>query len=236
MDKRLNYETAPLLKDLEQCELRTGVSALLSDYNPLGSHREYISTGHSVLVCLVTDTGSTSRPISMRQADNDVRSHGKITYTIPSEFIRSMFSADAETGNQLDRERVVVLELPVLATDGAGHYDYSTVRVTVTDVNDNVPEFCFPEYYKCIAEKLTVDSVKASDRGSGLAALVEYSIYNLQSKRVKHCSAPNRRQEPSCHFRQLHSTVCIETACTETHSGQPILSNSRGSCVCHRCQ
>ncbi|KAG8253309.1 hypothetical protein J6590_038181 [Homalodisca vitripennis] len=45
---------------------------------------------------------------------------------------------------------------PVLATDGAGRSDFSTVRVTV---NDNAPEFHFPEYHTCISANLTVDSV-----------------------------------------------------------------------------
>ncbi|KAG8326599.1 hypothetical protein J6590_037152 [Homalodisca vitripennis] len=157
-------------------------------------HTPHFSTNqHEASVEEGKPAGTYVTTVSAR--DDDVGSHGKITYTIPSEFMRSMFSADAETGRivteqQLDRERDNMLELPILATDGAGRSDFSTVRVTVTDVNDNAPEFHFPEYHTCISANLTVDSVflkvKASDRDTGPAALVEYSIYNLQSKRVKH--------------------------------------------------
>lgn len=63
------------------------------------------------------------------------------------------------TGQALDRELTAVLEVSVLATDGAGWVDFSTVSVAVTDVNDNAPEFHFPEYHTCISPNLTADSV-----------------------------------------------------------------------------
>lgn len=58
----------------------------------------------------------------------------------------------------LDREKQPTYELPVLATDGAGKYDFTVVHVTVADINDNAPVFHMPEYRTSIYSNFTVNS------------------------------------------------------------------------------
>ncbi|XP_054259787.1 fat-like cadherin-related tumor suppressor homolog [Macrosteles quadrilineatus] len=127
--------------------------------------------------------------------DQDSGLHGKISYYITTELMRSLFKIDTDTGVMvtavpLDREHQAMVEVAVVAVDGGGRSDIATVRVAISDVNDNAPEFYFPEYHVCIPTNLSIDSVflkvKARDKDTGTAGVVEYSIYNLQSKRVKH--------------------------------------------------
>ena len=50
-------------------------------------------------------------------------------------------------------------ELPILATDGGGKLDWATVRLMVTDVNDNAPVFQLPEYTTTVYANLSVNYV-----------------------------------------------------------------------------
>lgn len=70
-----------------------------------------------------------------------------------------MFSGNITTVRSLDRETTAMLEVAVVVTDLAGHSDVCFVRVSVQDVNDNPPKFCFPEYYTSIPANFSVDSV-----------------------------------------------------------------------------
>lgn len=58
----------------------------------------------------------------------------------------------------LDREEKKLYELLVLATDAGGRINLTTVRITVTDVNDNAPQFQLDEYKACINSGLTINS------------------------------------------------------------------------------
>lgn len=68
-------------------------------------------------------------------------------------------SGNITTSRPLDREVAAMLDVPVVATDGAGRSDFCTVRLTILDVNDNAPKFRFPEYHTCIPANLSIESV-----------------------------------------------------------------------------
>lgn len=70
-----------------------------------------------------------------------------------------MIAGRVFTQQILDREQFTTLEVPVLVTDGGARSHFSTVLLTVSDVNDNKPEFHFGEYHTCIPGNLSVDSV-----------------------------------------------------------------------------
>lgn len=58
----------------------------------------------------------------------------------------------------LDREERAMYDILVAATDGSGHTGFTTVRLTVSDVNDNEPTFQLPEYIVCVPSNLTTNS------------------------------------------------------------------------------
>ena len=46
----------------------------------------------------------------------------------------------------MDREKTVVYDVPIMATDGGGRVGYTVVRVNVADQGDNRPLFKMREY------------------------------------------------------------------------------------------
>lgn len=72
-------------------------------------------------------------------------------------FLLVVVKGDLWTKRALDREQNSVYEIPVMATDGGGRSGLTTVRLTVADVNDNVPQFQLAEYKACIHGNITVN-------------------------------------------------------------------------------
>lgn len=55
-----------------------------------------------------------------------------------------------------DREKYRLYEVPIAAFDGGGRPGYSTVRISVTNDNDNAPLFTVSEYRAYVYENATV--------------------------------------------------------------------------------
>lgn len=133
-------------------------------------------------------------PVAVVNAtDKDFGEFGTITYSIHSDLMNDVFNIDKMTGKittklRLDREKRKLYEIPVMATDGGGLSDFLTVRVKVTDENDNGPKFLLKEYKVCIHSTLNVATsfvrVRAVDGDEGVNAQLEYSIYEKKSSEV----------------------------------------------------
>lgn len=67
-------------------------------------------------------------------------------------------SGELWTRQSLDREQQALYEVPVMAVDGGGRSAMTSVRLTVTDANDNPPQFLQSEYRACIHANLTAHS------------------------------------------------------------------------------
>ncbi|NWS84100.1 PCDGA protein, partial [Toxostoma redivivum] len=85
--------------------------------------------------------------VTVTATDGDDGLYGEITYAFKKITEKSLqtFHLDSDTGaisllGSLDFEEEDSYELEVQAQDGGGHFDTTKVVVTVTDVNDNVPE------------------------------------------------------------------------------------------------
>nr|XP_023018375.1 fat-like cadherin-related tumor suppressor homolog [Leptinotarsa decemlineata] len=122
--------------------------------------------------------------------DNDMGEFGIISYSICSELLDKLFFIDKKTGKittkvSLDREQKNIYEILVSATDGGGLSDFITVRVKVTDENDNEPTFLLKEYKISIHANLTkgisFTKVRAVDDDEGINAQIEYSLYDRKS-------------------------------------------------------
>ncbi|XP_037068714.1 protocadherin Fat 1-like [Pollicipes pollicipes] len=92
-------------------------------------------------------------------------------------------------GQRLDRETVPVLELPVWATDGGHRSDHTTVKVRLSDVNDNAPRFQLAQYRAVVAANLTagdvICKVTAYDSDEGDNARLTYSIFETEVSDIR---------------------------------------------------
>ncbi|KAL3276606.1 hypothetical protein HHI36_011978 [Cryptolaemus montrouzieri] len=125
--------------------------------------------------------------------DNDSGAFGTISYSIHSELLSAKFNIDKNNGRittrkRLDREEQKIYEIPIMATDGGGKSGFFTVRVKVTDENDNAPKFLLKEYKASIyynqSASLPFITVKATDADEGPSAEIEYSIYEEKTSEV----------------------------------------------------
>ena len=84
-----------------------------------------------------------------------------------------------QTPEVLDYEVSTSIRLVVMATDGVG-YGYTTVRVNLTDINDNAPKFGQDRYTSSVWEGNSrgtyVTLVSATDLDTGENGMVDYYI------------------------------------------------------------
>ena len=119
--------------------------------------------------------------------DPDLGDNGVIRFEISDGNEGNAFRIDQVTGyiytrEKLDRERMHVYYLNVTANDFGSiqKFSSSTVKIVVTDVNDNKPDFEKPFYTFNIFEDskvgIAIGSVKALDSDEGINAQVSYYI------------------------------------------------------------
>ncbi|XP_042896565.1 fat-like cadherin-related tumor suppressor homolog isoform X3 [Parasteatoda tepidariorum] len=131
---------------------------------------------------------------TVKAADTDRGEYGKITYSIESQVYNKIFMIDPETGVlyariSFDRERHKLYEVPIAAFDGGGRPGYSTVRISVTNDNDNAPLFAVAEYRAYVYENTTIGTtvlqVHAIDDDEDMhASSIEYSIYSNNASTI----------------------------------------------------
>ncbi|NXE42700.1 PCDG9 protein, partial [Ptilorrhoa leucosticta] len=111
-----------------------------NDNAPVFSQAEY-----TVRVAEDVPVGSTLVTVTASDADEGLNGHVKYLFKKITEKASQIFQLDSDTGaisllRSLDFEEGDSYELEVQAHDGVGLYDTTKVMITVTDVNDNVPE------------------------------------------------------------------------------------------------
>lgn len=139
---------------------------------------------------------------TVKAVDKDFGEFGSITYSIHSDLLSESFAIDKNTGKiiakvPLDREKQKLYEIPVMATDGGGRSGFLTVRVKVTDQNDNGPVFQLREYraniYYNHSTSVSILKVKATDADEGAAAEIEYSIYDRKGSGINNIFTVNAK-------------------------------------------
>ncbi|TRY83135.1 hypothetical protein DNTS_020651, partial [Danionella cerebrum] len=150
-------------------------------YSPVFSQRFYLSEVRE-------NAPEGTRVIQVRATDEDSGIYGKITYSFINDLGKSQFYIGADgvitTAQKLDRENPVNQDivLTVMALDGGGRASFCTVRVILSDENDNAPRFRAMEYRVSIKANVPMGSlitqIQAQDLDAGDNGRISYSLYS----------------------------------------------------------
>ncbi|XP_058853063.1 protocadherin Fat 2-like [Acipenser ruthenus] len=124
--------------------------------------------------------------IRLAAIDPDAGPYGSVDYTIINMFAEEKFSIDNKgqivTSCTLDRENPTerVIAIKVMAKDGGGKVAFCTVKIILTDENDNTPQFKASEYHVSIHSNVSKGSpviqIMAYDADEGTNADVTYFV------------------------------------------------------------
>ncbi|XP_012326306.2 protocadherin Fat 2 isoform X2 [Aotus nancymaae] len=127
-----------------------------------------------------------TKVIDLLAIDKDSGPYGTIDYTIINKLASEKFSISPNgqiaTLQKLDRENSTerVIAIKVMAQDGGGRVAFCTVKIILTDENDNPPQFKASAYTVSIQSNVSKDSpviqVLAYDADEGQNADVTYSV------------------------------------------------------------
>ncbi|NXA17585.1 FAT2 protein, partial [Ibidorhyncha struthersii] len=131
-----------------------------------------------------------TKVIELLAIDPDGGPYGTIDYTIINKLASEKFSIDNKgriaTLQKLDRENSTerVIAIKVMAKDGGGKVAFCTVKIILTDENDNPPQFKASEYTLSVQSNVSKGSpviqVLAYDADEGANADVIYSVDSVE--------------------------------------------------------
>lgn len=135
---------------------------------------------------LAENAQAGTRVIRLAAIDPDEGPYGSVDYTIINKLADEKFAIlkDGQiiTTQPLDRENSTqkVVAIKVMAKDGGGRVAFCTVKIILTDENDNVPQFKASEYQVSIQSTVNKGSpviqVVAYDADDGKNADVTYTV------------------------------------------------------------
>ncbi|XP_040851121.1 protocadherin Fat 2 [Ochotona curzoniae] len=131
-----------------------------------------------------------TKVIELLAIDKDSGPYGTVDYTIINKLAGEKFSINPTgqiaTLQKLDRENSTerVIAIKVMARDGGGRVAFCTVKIILTDENDNAPQFKASGYTVSIPSNVSKDSpviqVLAYDADEGRNADVTYSVDSVE--------------------------------------------------------
>lgn len=135
---------------------------------------------------LAENAEAGTRVIRLAAIDPDDGPYGSVDYTIINKLADEKFSIDGEgqivNSQPLDRENPSqrVIAIKVMAKDGGGRVAFCTVKIILTDENDNAPQFKASQYQVSIKSTINKGSpviqVMAYDADEGKNADVTYAV------------------------------------------------------------
>ncbi|XP_065146783.1 protocadherin Fat 3 [Paramisgurnus dabryanus] len=150
-------------------------------YSPVFSQRFYLAE-------VLENVPAGTKVIQVRATDEDSGIFGQITYSFINDLGKTQFNIGTDglitTAQKLDRENPINKDivLTVMALDGGGRASFCTVRVILTDENDNAPRFRAVEYRVSIKANVPMGSlvtqIQAQDPDDGDNGRVSYSLYS----------------------------------------------------------
>ncbi|KAM8732226.1 protocadherin alpha-8-like isoform 19-T19 [Acanthopagrus schlegelii] len=239
-EKSKSYEIDIQASDKGQVPLTTDKSVIITVIDVNDNAPEIEVTSFSNSIKEDSKIGTTVALISVSDLDSGI--NGKVICTIDEDVPFTLSPALQEnmyavvTRSQLDRERVSDYDVTIVAKD-TGEPSFSTektIRVLVSDVNDNSPQFSSSPYTFYITENnspgASVVSVKASDLDETDNALISYHILREASGENKLTSFLNINSETgeilalkSFDFEVLKK---FQFQVVATDSGTPSLSSN----------
>ncbi|NWV71899.1 PCDGA protein, partial [Malurus elegans] len=172
-----------------------------NDNAPVFSQAEY-----TVRVPEDVPVGSILVKVTASDADEGLNGHVK--YSFKKKTSSQIFHLNSETGaitlvRSLDFEEADAYEMDLQAYDGGTLYDTAKVVITVTDVNDNMPEISVRSALSDISEDSPSGTVVAllhvEDRDSGVNGEVHCSLdrdvpFRLQTSQGNYYSVVTARE------------------------------------------
>uniref|UniRef100_A0A3Q3F9R6 FAT atypical cadherin 2 n=1 Tax=Labrus bergylta TaxID=56723 RepID=A0A3Q3F9R6_9LABR len=135
---------------------------------------------------LAENAEAGTRVIRLAAIDPDDGPYGSVDYTIINKLADETFAIDSDgqiiTTQPLDRESPAqrVIAIKVMAKDGGGKVAFCTVKIILTDENDNVPQFKATDYQVSIQSTVNKGSpviqIVAYDADDGKNADVTYTV------------------------------------------------------------
>ncbi|KAM6924214.1 protocadherin Fat 2 [Xenentodon cancila] len=133
---------------------------------------------------LAENAEAGTRVIRLAAIDPDDGPYGSVDYTIINKLAEEKFAIHKDgqivTTQPLDRETQRVVAIKVMAKDGGGRVAFCTVKIILTDENDNVPQFKATEYQVSIQSTVNKGSpviqIMAYDADDGKNADVTYTV------------------------------------------------------------
>uniref|UniRef100_A0A672GBW4 FAT atypical cadherin 2 n=1 Tax=Salarias fasciatus TaxID=181472 RepID=A0A672GBW4_SALFA len=135
---------------------------------------------------LAENAQAGTRVIRLAAIDPDDGPYGTVDYTIINKLADDKFSIHRDgqivTTQPLDRENPTqrVIAIKVMAKDGGGRVAFCTVKIILTDQNDNMPQFKASEYQVSIQSTVNKGSpviqIMAYDADDGKNADVTYTV------------------------------------------------------------
>ncbi|XP_070559927.1 protocadherin Fat 4-like [Ptychodera flava] len=136
----------------------------VNEYPPIFSPPVYVTS--------VPENAAADTPVQIvTTTDGDALNDGLVMYTITGGNIGDVFKINSSSGEvlvkrALDRETIDVYDIEITATDlaapGEEKTALTTVRVTITDINDQTPYFDPPNYANSVDEDAPVNFVVTS--------------------------------------------------------------------------
>ncbi|XP_032558772.1 uncharacterized protein LOC116794301 [Chiroxiphia lanceolata] len=205
-----------------------------NDNAPVFSQAEY-----TVRVPEDVPVGSVLVTVTATDADEGLNGHVRYSLKKVSDMASDIFHLDSDTGaitlvQNLDFEEGDYYELELQARDGGGLLDTTKVAITVTDVNDNVPEISVRSALTEISEDAPSGTVVAllhvQDLDSGANGEVRCSLdgslpFRLESSQGSYYRVVTSRELDR--EQEWEYNVTVRAA----DGGRPSLQSSRVLCL-----
>ncbi|XP_039247028.1 protocadherin gamma-A10-like [Pipra filicauda] len=205
-----------------------------NDNAPVFSQAEY-----TVRVPEDVPVGSDLVTVTATDADEGLNGHVKYSVKKATDMASDIFHLDSETGvitlvQSLDFEDGDYYELELQARDGGGLFDTTKVAITVTDINDNVPEisvrWALSEISEDAPSGTAVALLHVQDQDSGANGEVRCSLdgslpFRLESSQGSYYRVVTARELDREQESEYNVTV------RAADGGGPSLQSSRVLCL-----